>query len=176
MENLKPRRVVELLDRSHEADVALLDEVQERQAAAAVLLGDGDDQAEVGRGQRLAALPPVAHHDAAAVARLQVLLGHLGVPAPGIHDLGFLAPQDVAAERLLGDAVGPVEEGTQALVVAALLVAVVDGHVAEVDHRGELLGIGCLVVLGHDLLGVLQHGLGMLFLGGALCAGELEIR
>jgi hypothetical protein len=40
--------VVELLDRADEAERALLDEVQEREAAAQVALGDGDDEAQVG--------------------------------------------------------------------------------------------------------------------------------
>ena len=39
---------VELLDGVHEAEVALLDEVEEGQAGGLVLLGDRDDQAQVG--------------------------------------------------------------------------------------------------------------------------------
>ena len=38
---------VELLDRVHQAEVALLDEVEERQARGLVLLGDRDDEAQV---------------------------------------------------------------------------------------------------------------------------------
>ena len=38
---------VELLDRVHQAEVALLDEVEERQARRLVLLGDRDDQPQV---------------------------------------------------------------------------------------------------------------------------------
>ncbi len=45
--------VVELLDRPDQAHVALLDQVQEGHAAADVLLGDRDDQAQVGLGQAL---------------------------------------------------------------------------------------------------------------------------
>ena len=40
--------VLELLDRAHEADVPLLDQVEETEAAIGVALGDRDDQAEVG--------------------------------------------------------------------------------------------------------------------------------
>src|SRR6266508_737463 len=40
--------VVELLDRADEADVPLLDEVEEAHAAADVLLRDGHDEAEIG--------------------------------------------------------------------------------------------------------------------------------
>src|SRR3990170_4196486 len=45
--------VVELLHRADEADVPLLDEVQERHAATDVLLGDADDEAQVGLRQPL---------------------------------------------------------------------------------------------------------------------------
>ena len=40
-----------LVHRPHQAGVAFLDEVQERQAAVAVLLGDGDDQPQVAAGE-----------------------------------------------------------------------------------------------------------------------------
>ena len=45
--------VVELLDRADQPHVAFLDEVKETQAAADVLLGDRDDQAQVGLSQTL---------------------------------------------------------------------------------------------------------------------------
>src|SRR5690606_8610794 len=40
--------VFELVHRLHQADVAFLDQVEELQAAVGVLLGDGDNQAQVG--------------------------------------------------------------------------------------------------------------------------------
>ena len=40
--------VFELLDALHQADVALLDQVEEGLAAVGVFLGDGDDQAQIG--------------------------------------------------------------------------------------------------------------------------------
>ena len=43
--------VVELLDRADEAQVALLDEVEQRQPAAHVALGDRDHEAQVGLGE-----------------------------------------------------------------------------------------------------------------------------
>jgi hypothetical protein len=43
--------VVELVDGAHEAEVALLDQIEKGQAPVAVALGDGDDQAEVGLDQ-----------------------------------------------------------------------------------------------------------------------------
>jgi hypothetical protein len=57
-----PRRVggelealgmVEFLDRPHQAEIAFLDEVEEAQALGFVLLGDGDDQPQVGGRQLL---------------------------------------------------------------------------------------------------------------------------
>ena len=45
---LEALAVVELLDRAHQADRALLDQVHERQALVAVALGDRDHEAEVG--------------------------------------------------------------------------------------------------------------------------------
>ena len=50
--------VVELVDRPHQAEVALLDEVEELHAPAAVALGDADDEAQVGLDQL--ALGPLA--------------------------------------------------------------------------------------------------------------------
>src|SRR5438874_5972924 len=49
--------VLELLDRAHESDVALLDEVEELEAAANVPLGDRHDQAEVGLDHLLLGAP-----------------------------------------------------------------------------------------------------------------------
>ena len=50
--------VVELLHRLDQAQVALLDQVQEQHPAAHIPLGDGDHQAQVGLGQAL--LGPLA--------------------------------------------------------------------------------------------------------------------
>ena len=47
MQNLKPRRYSNLSTARIKPGVALLDQVQEAQAAVAVLLGDGDDQPQV---------------------------------------------------------------------------------------------------------------------------------
>jgi hypothetical protein len=65
---------VELLDGVHQAQVALLDEVEEGQPGGLVLLGDGDDQAQVRLDER----------------------------ALGVHALG-VDPAQLAAARL-GDA------------------------------------------------------------------------
>ena len=50
--------VVELVDRPHQAEVALLDQVEQLHAAARVALGDAHDEAQVGLGQL--ALGPLA--------------------------------------------------------------------------------------------------------------------
>src|ERR1035437_3435108 len=64
--------VVELLDRTDQADVALLNQVQEAHAPADVLLGDRHDEPEVGRGQLLARV-------AADSDQLATPMGELGV-------------------------------------------------------------------------------------------------
>ena len=48
---LEAALVVELVGGLHQADVAFLDQIQEGQAATDVLLGDGDDEAEIGLDQ-----------------------------------------------------------------------------------------------------------------------------
>ena len=48
---LEAAAVLELVHRPHQARVALLDQVEEAQAAVAVLLGDGDDQPQVAFGE-----------------------------------------------------------------------------------------------------------------------------
>src|SRR2546427_2906101 len=108
--------VVELLDRPDEAHVAFLDEVEERHAAADVLLGDRHDQPQVGLGQPLLRLvgalvplgQPVAGDSvglerfgtnpwAGSAVGLAPALGRRGVEQ--VLKLG----QVVEAEQLLGD-------------------------------------------------------------------------
>ena len=73
--------VLELVDGLHEADVALLDQVQELQTAVGVLLGDRDDEAQVGLHHLFLGLPRLAlaflHHlhDLAELGNLQSRLG-----------------------------------------------------------------------------------------------------
>src|SRR5215213_5430641 len=69
---LEPLAVVELLRGAHQAERALLDEVQERQALVAVVLGDRDDQAQVGLDHLLLRVE-VAALDAAC--EVDLLLG-----------------------------------------------------------------------------------------------------
>ncbi len=58
MENLNPLLGVEPLYGPHEADLALLDQVEQRNARAGVALGQGDDEAEVGLDEDLAGPQP----------------------------------------------------------------------------------------------------------------------
>ena len=65
---LEALAVVELLRRAHEAERPLLDQVQERQSLVAVVLGDRDDQTQVGFDHLLlrvevAALDPLGQID-----------------------------------------------------------------------------------------------------------------
>ena len=60
VENLKPLRVVELLDRADQAEVAFLDQVEEQHAAADVALGDAHDEAQVRLDQLALGELPVA--------------------------------------------------------------------------------------------------------------------
>ena len=85
--------VVELLDRADQAGVALLDQVEHRHLAAAVLAGDGDDEPEVGVDEAL--------HRALALLDdpLELLLGgELGGAALAAADAA-LVEQALAANR-----------------------------------------------------------------------------
>ncbi len=77
--------VLELLDRPHQPDVALLDQVQERHAAAHVLLGHADHQARVGCDQVLPGPPAIFDQQAQlfAAQHAHVAFGQLlpGQPA-----------------------------------------------------------------------------------------------
>ena len=80
--------MVELGDRAHQPNVALLDQVQQRHAAALVLLGDRDDQAQVRLG----------HAPAGRVGAPLDLLGELDLLLLGQEG----APADLAQVRAKG--------------------------------------------------------------------------
>ena len=89
--------VVELLDRADQAEVALLDQVQEQHAATGVALGQRDDEPEVGLEQVVLRPPavlgdPVAGRGASVgvdlLAGVELLLGEqAGLDALGELDL-----------------------------------------------------------------------------------------
>ncbi len=130
--------VVELLDRADQAQVALLDQVQEEHAAAGVALGQRDHQAEVGLQQ--------------VVLGAAAVLGdplELGADVDG-------KPLAVVRELLLGE-----EAGLDALGQLDLLLGVEQRDLADllevVLHRvgggsggGDLRHGGVVVVIGED--------------------------
>ena len=81
--------VVELLDRANQAQVALLDEVQERHSAAGVTLGQRDHQTQIRFQQmvfRAIAVAADPRHVAALLHRqLLAALGHLGHLLGGVE-------------------------------------------------------------------------------------------
>src|SRR5262245_27549546 len=93
---------VELLDRTAQADVALLDQVQERHAAPDVLLRDRDDQPQVRGGQLLARVAPDLDQLALAVRELRVLRD-LGVVTHELEQVGLAAGHHEPLERRKGD-------------------------------------------------------------------------
>ena len=118
--------VVELLDRTDQAEVALLDEVQERHAAAGVALGQRHDEAQVRLEQVVLGPLAVAHDPAQVAAHLR---RHL------------LAGLDRPAQPL-----GRVEAGLDPLGELDLLLGVEQRDLADllevgadgVGRRGEL--------------------------------------
>ncbi|MNY03306.1 hypothetical protein D3C86_1359180 [compost metagenome] len=89
--------MVELLDRADQAQVPLLDQVQEEHAAAHVLLGDRDHQTQVGLGE-LALGALVAGGDLAGEFNL---LG--GAQEGNRADLAQVHPHGVVRRDALGD-------------------------------------------------------------------------
>ena len=99
--------VVELLDRADQAGVALLDQVEHRHLAAAVLAGDGDDEPEVGLDEALDG--PLALLGEPLELLLGGVLGRATLLAAdaalGEQVLGEQAGLDGLAELDLGDGV-----------------------------------------------------------------------
>src|SRR5438093_3193393 len=117
--------VLELVHGLHQADVALLDQVQELQPAVRVLLGDGDDQAKVGLHQ--------------------LLLGLLGLPLALDHG-------DERALQLVGARVELVLDRVQQLALLVDLLAhellVLVGHLVPelgVELADLVLGVAAAV-------------------------------
>ena len=119
-------RVVELLDRADQAQVALLDQVQERHAAPGVALGQRDDQPQV----RLE----------------QVVLGALAVADDPLEVAPHLRRDLLARVDRPAQPLGGVEAGLDPLGELDLLLRVEQRHLADllevradrVGRRGEL--------------------------------------
>ncbi len=140
--------VVELLHRPNQPHVALLDQVQERHAAADVLLGDRDHQSEVGLGQPvLGVLVPLLDQ----LGQVDLVLG-LQQRDPA--DLLEVHPNRVVQ----GDGIGFRRQHIfVGLLGIEVLVAVRDDdpHLPEDDEEPlHLVGVG--IQFGerlHDLVG-----------------------
>ena len=135
--------VLELLHGADEADVPLLDQVQEAHAATDVLLGDRDDEAQVRLGQLLASAPAELHHvtfTSAELAERWILWIPTRLADPIFPILGDVLPLDNPRLQCWpGDLVaGPEEELLEHAVVAALHVAGSHRLEGEVDHLGRL--------------------------------------
>ena len=147
--------VVELLHGLDEAQVALLDEVQEEHAPTHIALGDGDHQTEVGLRQLLLGALALLID----LAELGLLLGGdvrgLAVPAP-LLQLVQLGLGLVAGGHGLGqdDLLVRVQQGDLADLLEVHADGIVDGEAVDQGvgvhqllflHLGDLLGGGLLV-------------------------------
>ena len=135
--------VLELVDGLHEADVALLDEVEELQAAVGVLLGDGDDEAEVGFDELALGLLGVhVALDHLALGALEVGDGDAGVGFDALEvDAAVLLLALVLLAQLLG--LAGLVLGVEGLDLALEGTHGVDGLVDLVE-QALLLGVGVL--------------------------------
>ena len=129
--------VVELFDRVHQSLVALLDEVEEAQAAPLVLFGDRHDQSQVGVNHAATSHVGIFHDP---LERAAVTLGQTG----GLEPLfGFLARLDAPRQV---DFLGPGQERH-----SADFAQVVPYRVGGVDLVGRT---GVKLVAGRLLGGV----------------------
>ena len=83
---LEAELVVELLDGAHEAEVPLLDEVEERHIGAPVVAGDGHDEAEVRLDQ---AHPRGVVAGVLAARELPLLFARQQRPGADLADVGL---------------------------------------------------------------------------------------
>jgi len=131
--------VVELVGRLHQADVALLDQVQEGEAAADILLGDADDEPEVGLNQMTASLLAVIS------VLLKLLALHLVGPLLALEPGGGVA----AALHALGEP--DLLLHRQQVGLADLLQVETDGIAdAAEEVIGTMVGLGVRFVFDLD--------------------------
>ena len=145
---LEALRVVELLDGADEAEVALLDKVEEQHAASYVALGDGHDETQVRLDKLLlrvdahlldaaeAALLAALELDALVLGLLKLLHGgHAGLDLHGEVDLFGGREQRDLADLLEVHADGVAREHGHAGVGIALAHG---AHLALARHLGQL--------------------------------------
>src|SRR5690606_30433733 len=135
---LEAAAVLEFVHRLHQADVPLLDQVEELQAAVGVLLGDGDHQPQVGLDEfLLGALGPllaVDHLLVGAAELLDALLHAAGLPLELVAELGVDERVADAASRALDQPLQVFE-----LVLADADLGQSRGHLPVLAHPpGEL--------------------------------------
>src|SRR3954447_6942245 len=154
--------VVELLDRADQSEVALLDQVQERHAAAGVALGQGDHEAEVGFQE--------------------VVLGPLAVADDPVEVAAHLRGELLALLLDLAQPLGGVEPGLDPLGEVDLLLRVEQRDLADLLEvgadrvgRGGELGVlaGLPQRLGLLLVVPLEVGGGLFLLAGG--RGDLAV-
>ncbi len=141
--------VVELLHRADQAQVALLDQVQERQAVAGVALGQRDDQPQVGLQQVLLGPAPVDGEGLQVTAlgrgQLGVRVGQqvIGVE-PGLDPLGELDLLLGVEQRNLADLVevDPDQVGGQCRGLLVQVRKTLVDLSAGVDGRVGRVGTG----------------------------------
>src|SRR5690606_12602978 len=114
--------VLELIDGLHQADIALLDEVQKLQASVRVLFRDRDDEAEIGFDHLLLRLARFTlafldgRHDAAEVGQRQAALDtDLRDAAPDGLDRFRMVADELLPLRLLADPTHPLRIDLAAL-------------------------------------------------------------
>ena len=97
--------VLVLVHRPHEAGVALLDDVQERQPAVSVLLGDGDNEAEVAAGEIALGLLVLPEDGADGAGSGVELIGLLEDERAQAFEL-FAHDLEIVRVEVLGAAIG----------------------------------------------------------------------
>ena len=144
---LKALSPVELFDGVHQAQVALLDEIQQRQPGGLILLGNRDDQPQVrldeGALGVLATLQVALELTAAGRCKI---VSPVGQPGPGLDPgLNLLGEADLTLfgqQRILAD-VGEVQADEVFLVPFDPLL----GHPRTSSSRGSTTTGGALRVL-----------------------------
>src|SRR5262245_42218542 len=145
--------VLELVDRLHQADVSLLDQIQELQATVTVFLDDGDHQAKVGFHQFLLGLTGLALallyglDDAAIFGDLEPRFRSQRVNVgANLVDLLALVPDELDPFRVATRR-HPVEPGLVQLVAEVLVDEMLAWHTETIGqpHQAALVGDKTLV-------------------------------
>src|SRR5579883_2862793 len=154
---LEAAPIVELLDGANEADVALLDQVQQVHAAADVLLGHANHQAQIGLGQALARV------EAAGDDRL--------IEAPGPHDGGGFVRVDACDAGDVGDQVLVADPGLGAFGPDLLGLPLAQANDPDqIAYRGVTAGLDTLKAYDP----VVTFDLGVIIEDGVLVDDEVD--